>query len=119
MSPLAALLWMLNALVDTCGQMAFKAAASHDISKTGLAHWKHMAVRPWLWIGICFYVAEFFVWLAFLSLVELSVAVMLGSFNIVIIMMTGRIWFKEKLTPWRVSGILLITAGVAVVGLGG
>ena len=119
MTHLAVILWILNAFVDTCGQLSFKAAASHDSSKSGLAHWKHMAVRPWIWIGIAFYVCEFFVWLAFLSQVELSLGVMLGSINIVIIMVAARIFFKEKLTPWRVAGISLITVGVAVVGLGG
>ena len=62
-----------------------------------------MASRPWLWFGICCYVLEFFVWMAFLSQVELSVGVMLGSFNIVVIMLAGRLFFKEKLTRWRVT----------------
>lgn len=116
---LTVLLWLANMLVDTCGQLSFKAAASHGASMSGLDHWKNMAARPWLWIGILCYVAEFFVWMAFLSQVELSVGIMLGSFNIVAIMLAGRIFFQEKLTRWRVAGILLITCGVAVVGLGG
>lgn len=57
--------------------------------------------------------------MAFLSQVELSVGVMLGSFNIVVIMLAGRLFFKEKLTRWRVAGISLITLGVAIVGVGG
>ena len=97
-----------------------KAAASeHTAGAGGLAHWKRMASRPWLWFGICCYVLEFFVWMAFLSQVELSVGVMLGSFNIVVIMLAGRLFFKEKLTRWRVTGISLITLGVAIVGVGG
>ena len=44
---------------------------------------------------------------------------MLGSFNIVVIMLAGRMFFKEKLTRWRVTGISLITLGVAIVGVGG
>lgn len=115
---LTLLLWLSNMIVDTGGQLSFKAAASHGIPGNGLSHWKHMAARPWLWIGICCYIAEFFVWMAFLSQVELSVGIMLGSINIVAIMLAGRILFHEKLTPWRVAGILLITCGVAVVGLG-
>ena len=113
-------LWIANMLVDTGGQLFFKAAASeHTAGAGGLAHWKRMASRPWLWFGICCYVLEFFVWMAFLSQVELSVGVMLGSFNIVVIMLAGRLFFKEKLTRWRVTGISLITLGVAIVGVGG
>lgn len=31
-------------------------------------------------------------------------------------MVVGRILFKEKLTPLRLTGILLVASGVAVVG---
>ena len=41
---------------------------------------------------------------------------LLGSINIVALMIAGRILFREKLTPLRVTGMLLVTAGVAVVG---
>jgi drug/metabolite transporter (DMT)-like permease len=118
MNRLTVVLWLLNMFVDTGGQLSFKAAASHGESKAGLDHWKHMAARPWLWLGISFYIAEFFVWMAFLSQVELSVGIMLGSINIVAIMLAGRWLFKERLTPWRVAGITLITLGVMVVGIG-
>ena len=43
---------------------------------------------------------------------------MLGSFNIVVLMIAGRLMFKERLTPWRVAGISLITLGVILVGFG-
>ena len=119
-TPLVALLWALNMLVDTGGQLAFKAAATADPrSGTGLARWIWMARRPWLWIGIGCYVAEFIVWLAFLSLVPLSDGVLLGSINIVAVMIAGRFLFRERLSPLRVAGILLVSAGVAVVGLKG
>lgn len=106
-------------VTDTGGQLAFKAAAVQGSEKSGIAHWKHMASRPWLWVGMGCYVLEFFFWTAFLAHVQLSVAVMLGSIDIVAIMLAGRLFFKELLTPWRVAGIVLITCGVAVVGLGG
>lgn len=120
MTALIVFLWIANMLVDTGGQLFFKAAASEHTRRGGRpraleAH----GFRPWLWFGICCYVLEFFVWMAFLSQVELSVGVMLGSFNIVVIMLAGRLFFKEKLTRWRVTGISLITLGVAIVGVGG
>ncbi len=117
MTPLVAVLWVLNVLVDSAGQLAFKAAAGDPRAGDGLARWRFMAARPWLWVGIACYVAEFLVWLAFLSLVPLSEGVLLGSINIVAIMIAGRILFKEKLSPMRVTGIVLVSIGVAVVGL--
>lgn len=119
MTPLVMALWALNVLVDTGGQLAFKAAAvdpSLKDSDEGFARWRRMAQRPWIWIGTTCYVVEFVLWLAFLSLVPLSEGVLLGSINIVAIMLAGRWFFAEKLAPLRVVGILLISLGVALVG---
>ena len=118
MTGIAIMLWLVNMSMDTFGHLAFKAAASQGVELDGLRHWMHMARRPWLWAGVICYVCEFFVWAAFLSQVPLAVGVMLGSFNIVILMIAGRLMFKERLTPWRVTGITLITLGVILVGLG-
>ena len=117
LSPLVITLWVLNVLVDSGGQLAFKAAASEPGDRDGMERWRFMLGRPWLWVGVACYVAEFVVWLAFLSLVPLSDGVLLGSINIVAIMVLGRVLFKEKLAPMRVAGIVLISIGVAVVGL--
>jgi drug/metabolite transporter (DMT)-like permease len=117
LSPLVITLWVLNVLVDSGGQLAFKAAASEPGDRDGMERWRFMLARPWLWVGIACYVAEFLVWLAFLSLVPLSDGVLLGSINIVAIMILGRVLFKEKLVPMRVAGIVLVSIGVAVVGL--
>ena len=117
LSPLVITLWVLNVLVDSGGQLAFKAAASEPGALDGMARWRFMLARPWLWVGMACYVAEFIVWLAFLSLVPLSDGVLMGSINIVAIMILGRILFREKLAPLRVAGIVLVSIGVAVVGL--
>ena len=117
LSPLVATLWILNVLVDSGGQLAFKAAASEPGHRNGTERWRFMLARPWLWVGIACYVAEFLVWLAFLSLVPLSDGVLLGSINIVAIMILGRVLFREKLAPMRVAGIALVSIGVAIVGL--
>ena len=119
LTPLVITLWVLNVLVDSGGQLAFKAAASQPGDLDGMARWRFMASKPWLWIGVACYVAEFIFWLAFLSLVPLSDGVLLGSINIVAIMIAGRILFQEKLAPLRVASSVLVSIGVAVVGLRG
>lgn len=118
MSPIVIVVWIITIVVDTVGQLAFKAAATENSSLDGFEHWKFMLKRPWLWLGIFSYVLEFIVWLAFLSFVPLSEGVMLGSINIVVIMIAGRLFFKEKLTKNRLIGVILITLGVMVVGVG-
>ena len=118
MQGLAFALWLANVLLDTGGQLAFKAAAGDERAGDGLARWRYMLARPWIWVGIACYVLEFVVWIAFLSLVPLSEGVLLGSINIVAIMIAGRFLFRERLGPLRVTGILLVAAGVAIVGAG-
>ncbi|MGH8079959.1 MAG: EamA family transporter [Lysobacter sp.] len=111
-------LWLVTVLLDTGGQLAFKAAASDPEAGDGLARWRHMLSRPWLWLGGGCYVFEFLAWIAFLSLVPLGRGVLLGSINIVAIMLAGRWLFGERLTPLRMAGMSLIGVGVAMVGAG-
>ena len=117
MTTAAALLWLINTILDVGGQLAFKAAASRATGEGTLDHWRSMAAAPWIWLGIVAFVAEFFVWLAFLTVVALSVGVMLGSISIVVVMIAGRLLFGERLTGWRVAGIVLIACGVTIVGM--
>ncbi len=117
MSALVIVLWIANVSFDTLGQIAFKYAAVAPQKNINLTqYWYSLFRQPWLWVGIASYVIEFLLWLAFLTLVPLSQGVLLASFNIITIMIVGRILFNEKLTYLRVAGIFLITSGVIVVG---
>jgi drug/metabolite transporter (DMT)-like permease len=111
------LLWLLNIFFDTLGQIAFKAGAIADNQATGWRHWFNILTNRWILLGISCYLAEFLLWLAFLSLVPLSEGVLLGSINIVVVMIAGRILFKEHLTHLRILGISLVAIGVAIVGV--
>lgn len=110
-------LWALNILVDSTGQLAFKAASIEPGQAQGMTRWRHMLRRPWIWVGISCFAIEFVLWLAFLSLVPLAQGVLLGMFSIVAVMVGGRIWFREHFTRLRVAGISLIVLGVAIVGV--
>lgn len=116
MTPVIAILWVLTVLLDTGGQLALKAAALGTDSDQHIKYWFDMLHKVWLWLGVGCYLFEFLIWLAFLSLVPLSEGVLLGSINIVAIMVGGNLLFREKLNALRVMGILLVAAGVAVVG---
>jgi drug/metabolite transporter (DMT)-like permease len=117
-SPLVATLWLVSVSLEACGQLLLKRAASDPMAGDGVARWRYMAARPWMWLGILTYVVKILFWIAFLSLVDLSEGVLLSSINIVVIMVAGWLLFREKLTPLRVTGILLVSVGVAIVGLG-
>lgn len=115
MSNLAIFFWVLNILLDTVGHLAFKSAAveQHEI---GLQRWKRMLSSLPLWIGIACFGIEFCVWFALLSLIPLSLAMLIGSINIVVVMLAGRLLFQERLDRMRVIGMSLITLGVALAG---
>src|ERR1700738_760772 len=101
-TPLAASLWVANSLLDTVGQLSLKrAAVEHDDVHERL-RWQLMVRAPWLWLGLGGFTIEVFAWLAFLSLVPLSTGVLLGTVNIVVIMIAGRFAFHEAFTPLRV-----------------
>lgn len=118
MSGLAVLLWVFNASLDTLGQIAFKYAATSPNSEGSIKeYWFGLFRQPWLWVGIFAYIFEFLLWLAFLTLVPLSLGVLLAAVNIITVMIVGRVLFNEKLTPTRVAGIFLITGGVILVGI--
>lgn len=120
MNSLIILLWLGNIFFDTIGQLAFKGAAvepAQQRTQNSIAHyWLALLKNPLLWLGVFSYVAEFLLWLAFLTLVPLSEGILLGSINIIVIMVFGRVFFHEKLSGLRVLGISFVAIGVAIVG---
>lgn len=117
MSALIITLWLVNLFCDTVGQIAFKYAAITSKHQQGLHYWQKLFGNFWLWLGFGIYFVGFVFWLAFLSEVPLSQGILLGSFNIITVMVAGRILFKEHLTAFRLIGIFFITVGVILVGL--
>lgn len=117
MSTLIFFLWLINIACDTVGQIAFKYAAITSNYEKGLNYWQKLFGNMWLWLGFGAYFIGFVFWLAFLSEVSLSKSILLGSFNIITVMIAGRVLFKEHLTPFRLIGIFFITLGVVLVGL--
>ena len=69
-----------------------------------------------LWIAIACFLLLLLVWVAFFSLVPLSQGVMTGSLTIAGVMLGGRLFFNERITPARATAVTLIAAGVLLVG---
>ncbi|HJU31083.1 MAG TPA: hypothetical protein VJ740_06510 [Hyphomicrobiaceae bacterium] len=119
MSPFALLLLAVVLIGNSAGQLMFK-AASLRADRPGIAsHWQALALDPLLWLALLIYVFEFFMWLAFLSVVPLWQGVMVASIDILLVMLGGRIFFGEHITASRVLAISLIAVGVLLVGGGG
>ncbi|WP_392566799.1 hypothetical protein RHO15_04240 [Utexia brackfieldae] len=112
------LLWLINVGLDTLGQTAFKYAAMQPNQVNGWVYWFNLFTNYWVWLGIGSYLLQFLLWLAFVSLVPLSVAILMASANMITVMLVGRWLFAEPLTSLRIMGIGLITLGVIMVGFG-
>ncbi len=115
MSATAFLFWFLNIVLDTTGHLAFKSAAVAE-SDTEWQRWKNLFLLPAMWVGVICFGLEFMVWLALLSLIPLSLAMLIGSINVVLVMWAGKIIFDERLDRMRLAGMWLITLGVALAG---
>jgi drug/metabolite transporter (DMT)-like permease len=114
-SPSATLFWLLNIALDTVGHLAFKRAALTE-HESEWRRWKNMMSLPALWLGVVCFALEFVVWLALLALIPLSLAMMIGSINVVIVMFAGRFLFHERLDRMRIAGMCFVTLGVALAG---
>jgi drug/metabolite transporter (DMT)-like permease len=115
MPGLALAFWLLNIVLDTAGHLSFKAAALAKAASEG-RQWRTIIGSAYLWTGIVCFCLEFAVWFALLSLIPLSQAVLIGSINIVVVMLAGRLLFRETLDGLRLAGMTLIAIGVALAG---
>jgi uncharacterized membrane protein len=74
--------------------------------------------NPWVSLGICLLIIWMLSKMAFLSWADLSYVLPVTALGYVINALLGRLFLGEDVTPARWAGILLITAGVVLVGLG-
>lgn len=73
-----------------------------------------MIASPWLWIGVIFFLANFFLWIALLSRVDLSVAFPMSSLTYIIIPILAITFLREKVLLARWAGIILIIIGITL-----
>lgn len=74
---------------------------------------------PWVFFGLAMMVVSMGTHLVVLSRVEISFAYPFLGLSFVLITLWGHFALGEAVTLWRVAGVLLICAGVALVARGG
>lgn len=105
-------------VLDTVSHLGLKSASSNCARLDGWAFVAALVRQPSLWVGVFTFAMLFLAWLAYIARVPLSQGVMVGSITIVGVMLGGRLWFHERLTPARVLAISLIALGTLLVGWG-
>jgi len=108
-------------IIESFGDLFFKLGTlSTGINNVVLSNMlefaSKLASNPWLWIGIVFYLVNFFLWITLLSRVDLSVAFPLSSFTYIIVPIIAILFLNEHVAPVRWAGIFFIIIGVSLAG---
>ncbi|MDL2399646.1 EamA family transporter [Rhizobium mayense] len=109
--PMLALI-LFCVLAETAREVCFKQAANENALLSALA-------KPVIWLGIVFWAVELLAWTAVLEHVPLSIAFPLMALSYVVIVLAGALIFKENINLRHATGVFLVTAGVACVGVTG
>jgi len=72
---------------------------------------------PWILLGLFSAFMAALCWMAALTKFELSRAYPLTSVSFVLILILSSVLFRESITTFKVIGVLLILAGIVVIGV--
>lgn len=109
------LVLLLTACLLTClGQIAQKLAVEQW--RTGFPGIARALTNAWLWLALLCLGLGLLVWLLVLQRLEVSIAYPMLSLNFILITLTGRYLFNEKVDTRHWLGIALILIGVLLLG---
>ncbi len=109
MSAFSLLLVLLRELCEVAGQLFLKHAMSHPDDAP-----RAKMLRSFGY-GIASMALGFFLWLGLLSKFELSLLYPLEALNRILLVLGASFFLREKMTVSVWAGVLLISAGVALV----
>ncbi len=72
--------------------------------------------NPWVTLGVALLIIWLLSRMALLSWADLSYVLPVTSIGYVLTVIFGKVFLSEEVSAWRWLGVLLITAGVALVG---
>jgi len=76
--------------------------------------------QPTILIGVVLYIVSFVMWLALLSMMELSaVYPIFVSAAFLIVMAGSAVWFSENVSAMRIMGTLVVALGILIVSRSG
>jgi drug/metabolite transporter (DMT)-like permease len=118
------ILFFLVMVAGTCGELSMARAMRtvgevKDFRPAALLRVAGQVVRvPWSWIGLGLMTLGFFALLQVLSIENVSFVVPVTALSYAFGALGGRIFLREKVSPLRWVGVLLVCIGVALVVVG-
>ncbi len=103
-------------ILDTASHLLLKASAGRAHGEQYVDFLRALLSDPLFWLAILCFLSLLVAWVGFFSLVPLSQGVMTGTITIAGVMIGGRLFFNEALTPARLIAVSLIAFGVLLVG---
>jgi multidrug transporter EmrE-like cation transporter len=110
-------LWVLFLTVECTAQIGLKLGSGALADTAFGAEWLRTAFADgWVQIGIACYVLAFVFWMLILDRMDLSLAFPLSGMVYVVVLLASAFGLGEVLTPLHWAGVMLIVAGVWVMG---
>ena len=107
---------VLFALVLTCGQILFKAAAQSIRGPSGFDTQTilQLVSNPFFLLGLGVYGFTALYWVLLLRNIDLSKAYLITALTLVLVSLCGTFLFREPFTARLFAGLLVILIGLAV-----
>ena len=110
----------LTSICDTINQLFLKSAINSLAAPRGnvrsvFRFILRLIAVPRVWASFIFSAISLCIWLFVLSQVDLSFAFSADSMHYIFIAVTSRLILREKVSPQRWLGIILIVIGIAMI----
>jgi multidrug transporter EmrE-like cation transporter len=116
-------LLVVSVAFAVAGQITLKSAMNRvgrigtEQASTPLQTVARAGAEPRLWLGLALFGVSALFWLVVLSRVPLSVAYPFVGLSYIAIVVGARVILGENVPPLRWVGVLVVAAGIAIVGL--
>ncbi|WP_019458641.1 DMT family transporter [Acinetobacter sp. GG2] len=105
--------FLILMLFDTLAQISFKLASIHAMPLTFDVHWLiRVFGHPWIYGAFIGYIGAFFIWMNLLKHAPIGPAFAASHLELITVMFLSIWLFNEPLTFTKVTGAILIFAGV-------
>lgn len=107
----------LAVALDIVTPLTWKAGVMRLSGGTGWADWARAALgEPLLAVVLALFAVQFINWMAVLSASDVSYAQPITALSYIVVTLFAAVWMGERVTLARGAGVILILAGVWLIG---